>query len=142
MTEIHDSNTCTRGVERGKCEMCQFAGELQKSSSESPSELSAATKEAAGFLGQEPKNVLQGTIGSAMAPVATTAIIRAALMDVIDYGTADVKCWMLYEWEGNNYGEDDTNRQRQLFADAVIQRIAELQKLNLSTNTTRDYDDG
>jgi hypothetical protein len=50
-------------------------------------------------------------------------LIKIAVIETIDYGTADAKCWMLDAWEGNGYSTDKTNAEREKFADAVIARL-------------------
>lgn len=50
-------------------------------------------------------------------------LIKVAILETIDYGTDDVKCWMLDPWEGNGYSEQKTDRERERFAEAVVKRL-------------------
>jgi hypothetical protein len=50
-------------------------------------------------------------------------LIKIAVIETIDYGTEDVKCWMLDEWEGNGYSTEKTKAEREKFAEAVIARL-------------------
>lgn len=50
-------------------------------------------------------------------------LIKIAVLETIDYGTDDAKCWMLDPWEGNGYSTEKTNTEREQFAEAVIARL-------------------
>lgn len=61
---------------------------------------------------------------------ADVATIRAAILDVIDTGDQDGQHWFFYEnTDGlHNWTEDNANRDRMNFADAVVARIIQLQQ--------------
>jgi hypothetical protein len=108
MADIHDSTTCALGPGGRPCDMCWWANHAAK----------VDKAELLGDIRQDHR-------------YASLSAVRMAIFDVIDSGDRDQQPWALYE---NDHGEkflawteDQANRERQLFADAVVARIAALQ---------------
>lgn len=65
-SEIHDSSTCTAGLNGAPCEMCRFAREFEKSSAKSSSESPGLENRGIEQGVSEPENALQVKYGSGM----------------------------------------------------------------------------
>lgn len=105
-TQVHNSETCD--ADNGTpCAMCRWADEQERRQ-----------------LQHEPQRVEDDR----RLLWADAATIRAAVFDIVDSGDENGQRWALAE--DGYWTEDDINRERVAFADALLRRIHELQQLH------------
>lgn len=100
---IHNSETYTAGFNGKRCEMCQFAEEVD---TESPYKTPSRENQPAGFLVPEPKNVPQGQ------ETPETTLCRACQGSGADDGLAGVCSYCHGSGQVETYGNPGRAGQR------------------------------
>lgn len=112
-TQIHDSTTCTAGVDGQRCEMCQFA----QNASQANSGL---------FRAEQGKKIDSSpSDASGIVYLADTVTIRAALFDALDENTVELYA---NDCEHCTVTDEEASENRYLLADILIGCIARLQR--------------